>query len=916
MDRTLAVGRILLVAAFVSACAPDDPASAPARTVERGSGEAQGVCPPFPLRDEAGNAIDPVQGVNADAPYSPRQTCGADGCHDYDKITEGFHFQQGRGEPVPAALAERYNWVTSPGNYGGTWCSPAPLYSQLAPKHNTDARLIDMTSFDFITPAGCGNCHPGGGPLELDRDGRRYDAWMRDPASGLTPGGENNLDGDYYKARWSETGVIEADCLLCHMPEYDYAKRNAQLAALNFRWAASAGAGFGTVTGSVKDGADPVVAYDTSRFDERGNVRVHLVPEPRNETCLRCHAKPGWKKRGAAFSARTDVHLAAGMRCVDCHAAGSRAADPRISGREEHQFGKGDDPSGWVRNDLDDTVRSCESCHLDGWHNAPRATHEWLPPLHLDRLACPTCHIPTRAVKSALVQASDVYNAAPRISPPPKHIWTFYDQERAFWNHYGELNLFTQADQPTNVTRPTLFRYRGKIWPGNRVHSTWVGYEEAGKPGLNQLLMRDFFELWTRHRADPAQYPELARITDDDHDGTLEVNRPEEIDALLAATKAYLAATGFPLEGKRLVWVSDSRAFYSSTEARDLPREEWEATAYASVHKFSHDVAPARAALGAGGCRDCHAASSPFFFAPVLEHPFGPDGNPVWTSQASVLGYDGSGPAYSGLPGATAAFFKWLTIVVLGLLLVHIALDLAARLRHRRRGERPASTVWVRRFNTHALAQHLLLMLSVVLLGLSGLFLFGARFPGASWAAGLTGALGGLDFWRVVHRVGGMLLVFVAVYHLVYALVHEEGRRDFRLMLPTLTDFRHLGGNLRFFFGRSDRPPDFGRFTYFEKFDYWAVFWGCVVMILTGGAMWFNDLAVTIFPGLGPEVFDAFKEAHAHEAVLAVLTIAVWHVYNIHLRPGRFPGRATWVHGRVRRDELEQEHPDDPLLRK
>ncbi len=318
----------------------------------QGSDRASSVCPPFPLRDEAGKPIDPIKGVNDSVPYSPRQTCGATGCHDYARITEGFHFTQGKGERISAAMAERYAWVTSPGNYGGNWCSPAPLYRQLAPKANTGARAIDMTSFDFVT-ATCGNCHPGGGPLEFDRDGRRYDTWMRDPSSGLSPGGENGLDGDYYKARWTQTGVIEADCLLCHMPEYNYQKRNAELANLNFRWAATVGAGFGTVTGAVNANEQPTVSYDKSKFDANANVIVHMAPEPRNETCQ-------------------------------------------------------------------------------------------------------TCHIPARAVRSALVQASDVYNPAPRITPPPKRIWAFYDQEMSFWNHYGELELFTSKDQPTHVTRPTL----------------------------------------------------------------------------------------------------------------------------------------------------------------------------------------------------------------------------------------------------------------------------------------------------------------------------------------------------------------------------------------------------------------------------------------------------------------------------
>jgi hypothetical protein len=461
-----------------------------------------GVCPPFPLRDEAGQVIDPVKGVNATAPYSPKQTCGAKGCHDYDKVTRGFHFTQGKGEAVPPAMAERYAWVSAPGNYGGNWCSPAPLYRQLAPKQNANARLIDMTSFEFVT-ATCGNCHPGGGPLEFDRAGKRYDAWMRDPASGLASGGENGFDGDYFKARWSETGVIEADCLLCHMPEYDLKRRNAELAGLNFRWAATAGAGFGQVSGQVKEGGQPVVAYDKGRFDANGNVFVHIAPEP------------------------------------------------------------------------------------------------------------------------------------------------------------------------THVTRPTLIRYKGKIYPANRVHSAWVGFEETGRPGLNQLFMKDFFQMWTQHRADPAhKYPELTRITDDNRDGVIEVNRPAEIDALLAAARAHLAATGFPLENRRLVWVADSRAYYSGNESRELPREPYEATGYASVYKFSHDVAPAKAALGAGGCVDCHRPGAPFFQSAVLAAAFsGDDARPRWIPNHEILGI---APFWIWLGGVRETILKPIIYGLLGVLAIQL----------------------------------------------------------------------------------------------------------------------------------------------------------------------------------------------------------------------------------------------------
>jgi hypothetical protein len=183
-----------------------------------------GVCPPLVLKDEAGEVINPVKGINADRPYSPRQTCTGAGCHDYEKITEGYHFTQGAGEAATQEQKQRMAWPSSPGNFGGSWCSPAPLYRYLSPKQNSSAQTIDLTAFTFFTSP-CGSCHPGGGPAEFDRTGNRYDHWMQDARNGLSPGADNGLDGDYYKSRWSETGVMEADCLLCHLPGYRYSER-------------------------------------------------------------------------------------------------------------------------------------------------------------------------------------------------------------------------------------------------------------------------------------------------------------------------------------------------------------------------------------------------------------------------------------------------------------------------------------------------------------------------------------------------------------------------------------------------------------------------------------------------------------------------------------------------------------------
>jgi len=630
----------MLLAIVLGAAEPGaNPASGNGSQPSRASRSTDGICPPFHLLDEDGKAIDPVGGRNSDKPYSPKRTCGK--CHDYDKITQGYHFQQGRGENPTPDQASRCQWASTPGNYGGTWCSPAPLYRYLSPRDNTSTRTMDMTSFTFIT-AGCGKCHPGGGSAEYDRRGRRYDRWMSDPGSGLKPGGDNGLDGDYYKARWSETGVLEADCLLCHMPEYNHKLRNKNVMSLNFRWAPTAGAGFAKVTGSI-DGAIPVkVEYNKGLFRPDGKIEPHIVRSPRNETCLNCHAKPGWKKRGANFRARTDVHLRAGLKCVDCHPSGTQAADPRINGWEAHQFAKGDDPGGHVRDDLDDTVVSCSHCHSTGKLGAPVAKHRWLPPLHLAKIACQTCHIPQRTVKSAQVQAGDVFNPGAKIPTKGKHLWTFYGPDMQYWNHYGDLEMMGYDDKPTELFRPVLARYKGKIYPVNRVHTAWPAIEIEGKPGLMQPKMGDIYKMWTAHQKDPSKYPRLDTIADDNGDGVIEVNRPEEIDALIACVTEMLNTTGYPMKGKRVLWVMDDRAHRGGAEFRQLPKHEWEASPYGNVHTYNHDVFPARAALGANGCTDCHHPDSPFFFAGVLKHRFGDSARPVMEPQYRLLGIGGA----------------------------------------------------------------------------------------------------------------------------------------------------------------------------------------------------------------------------------------------------------------------------------
>jgi len=216
----------------------------------------------------------------------------------------------------------------------------------------------------------------------------------------------------------------------------------------------------------------------------------------------------------------------------------------------------------------------------------------------------------------------------------------------------------------------------------------------------------------------------------------------------------------------------------------------------------------------------------------------------------------------------------------------------------------------VQRFNLYFRIQHILMFISVTILVITAIPLWCSRYPFYEWPAGIIDFFGGIEAVRLVHHWAGFLLIFAFAYHILYVLIHPAGRKDFLLMLPTKKDFGDLYQNLRYFLGKSENPPHFGRFSYFEKFDYWAVFWGCLIMIGTGVIMLYPQAVAAFLPQtLTNTVFAVAREAHYHEAILAALALFTWHIFNVHLRPEKFPGSMAWWHGKITREEQEKEHP-------
>jgi formate dehydrogenase subunit gamma len=228
------------------------------------------------------------------------------------------------------------------------------------------------------------------------------------------------------------------------------------------------------------------------------------------------------------------------------------------------------------------------------------------------------------------------------------------------------------------------------------------------------------------------------------------------------------------------------------------------------------------------------------------------------------------------------------------------------------------------RMNLAERLQHILLILSMGTLMLTGMPLIFSEFKifKSIFAYGSAFYIRG-----VLHRVAAVVLIVNIVFHVFYTIFTQRGRANFKEMIPGLKDikdawiqFGHNVGLTRFlhkrgigkvFFAKHpgwlfEKEPEFGRYNFIEKFEYWAVAWGSFVMILSGFFMWKVELSLRLFPLW---VHDIFVIVHGYEAMLAFLAVIIWHMYNVHLNPEVFPMSKIWLNGKITGHELRTLHP-------
>lgn len=531
-------------------------------------------------------------------PFSTRWTCGE--CHDYDTISRGWHFNAADANIAPGRPGQP--WIFVDAGVG----TQVPLSYRRWPG-TFRPEQFGITAFQFTQRFG--RHMPGGGVGELDSD--NPDEVMRQFVS----------------------GKLEINCLSCHNAHpgqdqsdvYGYA---GQIARQNFRWAAAASCEFASVSGSAaeqSDTYDPLmsdaiaVKYREGTFDHKGQVLFDIVGKVPAERCYFCHSNVDLYKNGLEkWVTDEDVHLAAGLTCVDCHRNGL-----------DHNIIRGyEGESSASRNPLAATS-TCRGCHLgtglsvapgEGRLGAPRPKHAGIPPIHFDKLTCTACHS--------------------GLWPEQKTCRT--KTSRA---HGLGLHLVNGSDEalPHIITGVFAKQPTGKIAP-------------------HKLLWPAF---WGSLKGKDVTPIDLETVRQSAGEILSKEQTPRSGDwlpltgELIRKALALLSSEG-SIEGQP-VYISGG-TLYRLADSGALSEEEHVA-AEPYLWPIAHNVRPAAQSLGIRRCEDCHSTDAPFFFGAVeVDSPLVSERDCV----KMMVEFQDAAAFYVKAFAFSFVFRPWLKVVVLG----------------------------------------------------------------------------------------------------------------------------------------------------------------------------------------------------------------------------------------------------------
>ncbi|MBN1392383.1 MAG: hypothetical protein JW947_06220 [Sedimentisphaerales bacterium] len=553
----------------------------------------------IPLLDEEGDKITPD--AEPLLPFSTRQTCGD--CHDYEKIRHGWHFNA--AEPsVP------------PGRRGQPWIFvDAASFTQVPLSYRDWAgtfkpEQLGLSAREFIQLFG--RQMPGGGIGEIDSD---------------------NPDE---MTRGFISGKLEINCLACHNadPAHNQAEYGDQIIRQNFRWAAAATSGFASVAGMARhmpNNYDPFmphplddpklippgITYRGDAFDHKNQVFFDIVRKVPAERCYFCHSNFDAGKE--KWEADEDVHLAAGLTCVDCHRNGL-----------EHNIIRGyEGESADSKNPLVGLM-SCESCHTNGLFGAPIPKHSGFPPAHFDKLTCTACH-------SGVWPGRETFRT-----------------KTARAHGLGTYNVNKLPDVLPHIVYPVFAK------------------QENGKIGPHKLIWPAFFGIWSYSKLVSGDLgrlilidPEIVRPVIEKVTGNKESATSGDWLSLTAEQIGKALELLKPTEDTTddvffdYFYICGGKLYRLDNKGKLVAGENNLAKPY--LWPIAHDVRPAAQSLGANKCEDCHSVNSPFLFGDVeVDTPLASERGSI-----KMIEFQGLNPVYMKLFAISFVFRPYLKVITI-----------------------------------------------------------------------------------------------------------------------------------------------------------------------------------------------------------------------------------------------------------
>ncbi len=488
-------------------------------------------------------------------PFSNEKTCGE--CHDVNSISKGWHFNY-TDKSVDHGRPGQPWFYVDPDTATQIPVSYRKWQGVYHPKE------IGMRPWDFAKTFGR---QLPGGISEKDETGEPD-----------------------FQARWLESGALEINCLACHdaEPVHDQSEYAIQVFKENFMWAGAATSAFTKIKGSAKDMPDmwdpylggqlndpklvpPTVFYDEYRFDRDGKVFFDVARKIPNRNCYFCHSNTdiiySHEEKWIPYE---DVHLGAGISCVDCHKNGL-----------SHQIIRGyEGEEKYSDNPLAGKM-TCENCHqksesedqiIPGVYAAPEPEHKGIPPIHFEKLTCTACHSgpwpegKTRRTQTARAHGLGVHGLEKTDEMLPHIYYPVFIK-----NGYGKLT-------PCKAGWPSFWAI---IDSNSEVEPLSIDeLEEYVHPLLSE-----------KKKDDIRNWPKLSTA---------------DIQAVLKELSDVIKNSDEPVYiGGGKIYRLVEGAIVESSDKRFGP-VAW---------PVAHNVRPAEQSLGVASCQDCHKTDSDFFFS-------------------------------------------------------------------------------------------------------------------------------------------------------------------------------------------------------------------------------------------------------------------------------------------------------------